>query len=404
MVEKVNEPTLFTGGFSVKSGAKVEFDILAAAAAGTLGAGVTETTLSTSSAVLDNILLNSILFAKSNNEPGGFGVDMGWDGFQDETRVDLTISSGITFISGTKSYTNSTVQQFLSSGTYNVPAGVTSVKAEIVGGGGGGGGGASTGGGAGGGGGGGAKITTNAATVTPLDALVVTVGTGGAGGGGGSNGLGGAIGVTSVFDAATLNLSAVGGIGGARGVEGTGGAGGVAVGGDVNENGTAGTNGTTVGGTGGISAQLGSVGGSLEGATITPLNGGGGGGGLDTGTNGQVAANGLIQITANVNVAMTLVSKSTNYQADPAFIRALCVVDEIDALIAGTDLFVDVSRDDGTTWTSVSLTRTGLFQTKTVFSGQADVSSQPAGSTIRARIRTLNNKNAEATGLAHMRA
>jgi hypothetical protein len=65
------------------------------------------------------------------------------------------------------------------SGTWTVPAGVTSVNYLVVGGGGGGGGGVSTGAGGGGGGG---SVKTGTLSVTPGDELTYTVGAGGGGG------------------------------------------------------------------------------------------------------------------------------------------------------------------------------------------------------------------------------
>ena len=100
-------------------------------------------------------------------------------------------------------------QTFTSSGTFNVPAGVTSVKVEVIGGGGAGGG---VSGGAADGGGGNGGYAEEIVSVTPSTGVSVTIGAGGvaAGGNGG----------TSSFGAF---LSATGGNGGSDGFGGTGG-------------------------------------------------------------------------------------------------------------------------------------------------------------------------------------
>ena len=121
--------------------------------------------------------------------------------------------TSITFNDGTTQSTaavpgGSGSQTFVSSGTFTVPAGITLVKATVVGGGGGGANGftvvytqnAGANGGAGG-------ISAGYVTVTPSSAITVTVGAGGAG----SNGGAGAAGGTSSFGSV---LSATGGGGG----------------------------------------------------------------------------------------------------------------------------------------------------------------------------------------------
>jgi len=88
-------------------------------------------------------------------------------------------------ITGTKAQTT---QTFNSTGTFTVPAGVTSVNVQVWGGGGAGGGNTTNNDG-GGGGGGGAYSATNGITVTPGTNLTVTVGAAGTGGtGDGGNG------------------------------------------------------------------------------------------------------------------------------------------------------------------------------------------------------------------------
>jgi hypothetical protein len=180
------------------------------------------------------------------------------------------------------------IQTFTTSGTFTIPANVTSVKVTVVGGGGAGGSssenGAGYSNGAAGGGGGGAAINY-LTSLTPGNTLTVTVG--GAGG-------------TSSVASGTQTISTVSATGGAtggassNGSGGVGGAGGVGSGGSIN---LRGSSGGTVGGVGfsgggGSSIFGGGAAGVLAGSAGTAgqvYGGGGSGGCLTQGVNSSVA-------------------------------------------------------------------------------------------------------------------
>ena len=179
---------------------------------------------------------------------------------------------------------------FTSSGNFTVPAGVTTVRAHVLGGGGGGGGGNASYAAAGGGSGGYACGTF---TVTPGEVVAVTVGAGGAGGGnpGGSGG-------TSSFGAL---ISASGGLGGAGAGASNcaGGAPGQGSGGAINLYGGFGNDGNPssgagAGGAGGASA-FGGGGRSASGGSLAALAYGSGGGGCYGASGfGGAGASGLV--------------------------------------------------------------------------------------------------------------
>jgi hypothetical protein len=173
-------------------------------------------------------------------------------------------------------------QTFAASGSYVVPAGITSLTIEVVGAGG-------TGGGNGGGGGGGGGYAIGVYAVTPGASIPITVGTGGAGP---------VVGTTS----AGMFLSATGGANGTSVANpnlGGGGAGGVGSGGTIaNRTGGAGGGGywTYFGGGGGGAAgsvSNGTAGGNtivyVPGACMTPGGSGGAGGGAPGGNGGKGA-------------------------------------------------------------------------------------------------------------------
>lgn len=205
-----------------------------------------------------------------------------------DTTTILAESSTITTpsVPGGEYYTNF-------SGTWTVPAGVTSISFMIVGGGGGGGGYfANTG--RGGGGGGGSAFRNNVA-VTPGQVISFTIGEGGAQGLSGRNGGNG--GTTSCLSAtASGGLAATdifGGAGGSPGgIRGGGGTGG--------QGGTGGSNGAGGGGgaaginsSGGRGGNAGQAGGGAGGGT-----GGGGGGG--SGTDGRAGIGGGVALTWSI--------------------------------------------------------------------------------------------------------
>jgi trimeric autotransporter adhesin len=179
---------------------------------------------------------------------------------------------------------------FDSSGSWEAPAGVTSVTVEVWGGGGGGMGGAATP--AGGGGGGGAYAIKASIAVTPGNSYTVTVGVGGTAGtqNGGTGGTGG----DSWFSSAAT-VMAKGGVGSTGTAGAAGGAGASSVGDTKFSGGTGGNGGShgsqsRGGGGGGGSATASANGGG--GSNFSTASGGAGGTGEATGGNGGNAPGG----------------------------------------------------------------------------------------------------------------
>lgn len=188
--------------------------------------------------------------------------------------------------SGTK-VTN--YQVFTSSGTFNVPTGITTAYVQLCGGGGGGGGGPAGVGGSSGGGGGGYSEGT--VTVTSGGTVTVTVGAAGTQGAqSGSGGTGG----TTTFS----TISATGGVGGTTNATQTGkygGVGGIGSGGTINTQG--GTGGFVLNVTSPAFSDPGSGGASFfSGETANGTNATycGGAAGVTTGANTNNAAAGLV--------------------------------------------------------------------------------------------------------------
>lgn len=77
----------------------------------------------------------------------------------------------------------------------------------------------------------------------------------------------------------------------------------------------------------------------------------------------------------------------------PATLRISGIIEAIDAATLNTDATLEVSRDNGATWASATLTQYHTLGTKSfVESGSVDVTSQPSGTKPTFRYKTLNNK------------
>jgi len=193
-------------------------------------------------------------------------------------------------------------QTFNATGTWQAPAGVSSVKAECYGGGGAGGSARAVSGAGGGGGAGGAYTVTNAYPVTSGTTYTVTVGAAGvASTGTFTDGTASGSGGDSWFDNSSTGPKAQGGAGGINKAAAGNGAG--ATGSTSSSNGdtkNAGGNGaagvgTTIGGGGGGGAGSGGAGGNASGSTAgtgTATGGGNGGAGTSAATGGAGTAAG----------------------------------------------------------------------------------------------------------------
>lgn len=100
---------------------------------------------------------------------------------------------------------------------------------------------------------------------------------------------------------------------------------------------------------------------------------------------------------------MTLQSNAFTADAAPATAVIGVQVVENESITVNTDLTAEVSRDGGSNFTSCTLvlnTTLGATSTKYYESASTDISSQPSGTAVKYRIKTLNTKNIEVHGVA----
>ena len=92
---------------------------------------------------------------------------------------------------------------------------------------------------------------------------------------------------------------------------------------------------------------------------------------------------------------MTLIPPaSTTVSTAPSYMDAYCLwKDDSGTAVLGTDLTIELSRDGGTTWSTATITTLAAYDgTYSAIRGRANVSSQPSGTSMTMRIKTLNTK------------
>ncbi len=90
---------------------------------------------------------------------------------------------------------------------------------------------------------------------------------------------------------------------------------------------------------------------------------------------------------------MTLVSNAFTAEAEPTIARVVVFEEDGDTSTVNTDLKVYASRDGGTTYTQITLTDEGDYESgKRILSGQVSISAQPSGTSMKWKIETLNTK------------
>jgi hypothetical protein len=92
---------------------------------------------------------------------------------------------------------------------------------------------------------------------------------------------------------------------------------------------------------------------------------------------------------------MTLIPPAAvSVSAVPAYMDAYFLwKDDSGSASLGTDLTVELSRDNGTTYTTATLTNLASYDgTYSIIKARASVASQPSGTSMLCRIKTLNNK------------
>ena len=115
--------------------------------------------------------------------------------------------------------------------------------------------------------------------------------------------------------------------------------------------------------------------------------------GVDTGNSANESYDSSNDLyTQTTNGDLTLISLGQTASTQPTDARIVIFEEDIDAITINTDLKAYASRDNGTTYTEFVLTDEGDYATsKQIWAGSVDISAQPAGTTMRYKIRGFNN-------------
>ena len=104
-----------------------------------------------------------------------------------------------------------------------------------------------------------------------------------------------------------------------------------------------------------------------------------------------------IPYAPNAGITNNMTLKSNVYTAvsAPTKARPVLFEQDVDAITINTDLKIYVSRDNGTTYTQVTLIDEGYYESgKRILScNPLDISGQPSGTNIKWKVETLNNKD-----------
>lgn len=98
---------------------------------------------------------------------------------------------------------------------------------------------------------------------------------------------------------------------------------------------------------------------------------------------------------------MTLISNSISAEVQPTDAHIVILQEDVDSVTVNTDIKAYASRDGGTTFTQITLTDEGNFDSaKRILSGSVDISGQPAGTSMEYQIETLNTTDQKIHGVA----
>ena len=128
--------------------------------------------------------------------------------------------------------------------------------------------------------------------------------------------------------------------------------------------------------------------------------GGGGGASKGTGSNNGTGGSGIVLIRhrAITYTNMTLVSNATTAQAAPTKGDIVMTYSNgTGTAVINTDITAEFSADNGSTWTAITLASQGTTGGHTILSAHDVTRTSTSGTSMRYRIKTLNQSEAKQT-------
>ena len=94
----------------------------------------------------------------------------------------------------------------------------------------------------------------------------------------------------------------------------------------------------------------------------------------------------------------SIITNPTTASEVPTKARVVLIAANNESITLNTELIASVSRDNGTTYTTTTLSDQGIYANTgnvRIYTGEASLTTQPSGTIIRTKIETANNKNVE---------
>jgi hypothetical protein len=115
---------------------------------------------------------------------------------------------------------------------------------------------------------------------------------------------------------------------------------------------------------------------------------------------GQYGSDSWYSPDGAVNMTLQSIGYVSNYV--PTSARIVIFEDDVDVITENTDLIAYVSRNGGTTFTAVTITKDSSYGdgNLNIFTGSLDLTSQPQGELIVWKLVTQNNKDCKIRGIA----
>ncbi len=133
-------------------------------------------------------------------------------------------------------------------------------------------------------------------------------------------------------------------------------------------------------------------GGTSQPGYVSSTNEGGCGPSTTAGEDGYV----LITGSGNVTQSTTIVSNAFTASSEPSTSRIVVFQENIDSITLNTDLIASISRDGGSTFTTVTLADEGYVTGSSgqrILAGVATISGQPSGTSLRWKLALANNQS-----------
>jgi hypothetical protein len=125
----------------------------------------------------------------------------------------------------------------------------------------------------------------------------------------------------------------------------------------------------------------------------------GGEGSNPDGGNGESGGDGYVLITGTAQplstVSTTIVSDTFTSSSVPTSSRIVVFEEDVATPTLNTDIIASISRDGGTNFTTATLTDSGYVtgtSGQRILTGQATVSGQPSGQSMRWKLALANNR------------